>query len=379
MENMLVDIPAATAVAMQYYKIGNLIWICAQLLPIAFFLVLLFTGASARIQAWANKRTKSWLAEVVTYCVLLALIAFVVSLPFSYLTSYVVQHHFGLSNETFGMWIGDLVKGSAITLIIGTACTVVIYALIKKSPKRWWMYGSLLTIPFIVLAQLITPIWIEPLFHNFGPMKDKGLEKEILALAEKAGISGSRVYEVDMSQETKMLNAYVTGFGSSKRIVLWDTIIEKLSTDQLLFVMAHEMGHYVLHHVEKEMLWQFGLSVLTFYVLSFAPWFLKRYKKQWRIGALKEIGSLPLLLLMVQIVGLVTLPLMNGVSRYYEHQADEFGLEMTQNKKAAAEAFVKLQQQNLGNPNPGKLYIFMRATHPPLGQRITFCNEWEEK
>src|SRR5262249_53085087 len=146
-------------------------------------------------------------------------------------------------------WLGDSLKTLMIGLVAGGPFLWVPYLLLDKSPRRWWLYSGLLTVPFLFLVLFITPIWIEPLFNDFGPMKDKALETKILALARRAGIDDSRVFEVEKSVDTNAVNAYVNGFLGTKRIVLWDTLLSKLSDRETLFVMGHEMGHFVLHHL----------------------------------------------------------------------------------------------------------------------------------
>lgn len=376
-----VEVPPMSAKAAQFYRSGNILWVVQQLVPILIFCALLFTGISAKLRNIARRWGKSWFGEVVVYWVLFALIFFIIEFPLAYYTDFVRPHNYGLSSQEFSKWFIDTLKASAITFVIGGAIVLVVYWLIKKSPKRWWLYAALLTLPFTVLSILIGPLWIEPLFNRFGPMKDKVLEAKILHLAERAGISGTRVFEVDKSQDTNMVNAYVTGFGHSKRIVLWDTIIAKLTPDELLFVMGHEMGHYVLHHIEKSIIFEFAMNFLLFLFLSTAPFVIKKNKKSFQIHALADIASLPLLLLMAQLFNLATAPISNAFSRHLEHQADIFGLEITHANHAAATAFVKLQQQNLANPAPGPLFILWRSTHPPLAKRIDFCNTyrpWDE-
>ena len=180
-----------------------------------------------------------------------------------------------------------------------------------------------------------------------------------------------------MSSDTKALNAYVTGFGSTKRIVLWDTTIKKLTPDEILFVMGHEMGHYVLNHLWWDLLFEAILTLAIFYLTyRTAEFLMGRYSSRFGFTKLHEFASLPLLLFVLMFYQLLFSPLSLFVSRYFEHQADRFGLEITQNNQAAAEAFLALQQQNLGNPRPGKLYIFWRASHPPLGSRVDFCNSY---
>jgi Zn-dependent protease with chaperone function len=224
---------------------------------------------------------------------------------------------------------------------------------------------------------MIGPIWISPLFNDFGPMQDKALEAEILALADRAGIEGSRVFEVNKSVDTEAVNAYVTGFLNTKRIVLWDTILSKLDSGELLFVMAHEMGHYVLGHVVRSTFVISGLILAGLYfVFRISGALIDRYRDRFGFDSLGDFASLPLIMLLMSLFMFVLTPVMMTYSRHQEHEADRFGLELTRDNHNAATAFVKLQQENLGNPRPGLLYKLWRAGHPTLGDRIDFCNEY---
>lgn len=376
-----VEIPPMSEEAARFYYSGNWLWIVQQIFPMIVFAVLLFSGFSVTMRKWATKWSSRRWAQILMYFFMFWVVLFVVSLPLSYYVEFVRPHAYGLSSQSFGKWMGDALLSTGISLVVGGLITLVIYTLIKKSPKRWWIYSTLLTLPFIIFAILVTPLWVEPLFNKFGPMKDKKLEAQILHLANCAGIEGSKVYEVDKSEDTHMLNAYVTGFGHTKRIVLWDTIIAKLTPRELLFVMGHEMGHFVLHHIEKDIIFQFAMSFLLFLFLSYGTFLVKKHKKRLRLHSLSDIASLPLLLLMASIFFFLIAPLSLVFSRHLEHEADGFGLEITRDNRAAASAFVKLQQENLANPYPGSWFVFWRASHPPLGKRIEYCNTyapWKE-
>ncbi len=232
-------------------------------------------------------------------------------------------------------------------------------------------------IPFIVVGLLVSPIWIDPLFNDFGPMQDQELEAAILATAERAGIEGGRVFEVAKSVDTNAVNAYVTGFGDTKRIVLWDTIIAKLDRDQLVFVMGHEMGHYVLGHVAQSIAFISLLILVALYLIHrTAHWFADRWGDRFGFRELDDFASLPLAILLLSVYIFLLTPAALVFSRHQEHEADRFGLELTRDNRAGAGAFVRLQQENLGNPRPGPLYKLWRASHPPLGERIDFCNDY---
>ena len=358
------------------YGWSTVIW--GLLIPALF----LFTGYSAKIRNWAQKLGRKWFFTIGLYFIIFTLINFVVDFPLSYYESFVRQHAYDLSNQTFGKWFGDSLKSELVGIIIGFLFLWVPYLLLKKSPRRWWLYTGILMAPFLFFIMLISPIWIDPLFNQYGPMKDQALEAKILTLAEHAGIEGSRVFEVNKSVDTKTVNAYVTGFLGTKRIVLWDTIIAKLNEKELLFVMGHEMGHYVLGHVVKSILFFSLLIMITlFATYRTAGGLINRFKDRFGFDQLSDIASLPLILLLMNICFFVITPMVFTFTRYHEHEADRFGLEITQTNHAAATAFVKLQEENLAIPRPGWLYKLWRSSHPTLGDRIDFCNSyhpWEK-
>jgi len=229
-----------------------------------------------------------------------------------------------------------------------------------------------------VFMACITPVWIDPLFNKFSPMKDKALEAEITALAERAGIGGSRVFEVEKSADTKAVNAYMTGFMGTKRIVLWDTLIAKLDRREVLTVMGHEIGHYVLRHVAQGILLSSFLSFGGLYIFyRVSGRLIGRFKARLGFDRLCDIASWPLLLLFFSLGNLALNPLILAFSRHLEHEADRFALELTRDNHADATASVKLQIQNLSVPRPGLMYIVWRASHPPVGERIDFANTYK--
>ena len=237
-------------------------------------------------------------------------------------------------------------------------------------------------VPFYFFEQLIQPVVVEPMFNQFTPIKNKVLEAKILALAGRAGIHGSRVYEVKKSVDTKTANAYVSGFMDTKRIVLWDTILDKLDDRQLLFVMGHEMGHYALNHVVKGILFLSVLMLVAFYGIHRIAYFMiKSGRGRFGFNELSDIASVPLMALLINLFSLVLTPVGFAYSRHLEHEADRFGLELTHYNHSAATGFVRLQQENLGMPRPGLFYTIWRATHPSIGERIDFFNAykpWEQ-
>ncbi len=378
-----VVVPEASEQAMRYYNSSNILWIVNQALSLIVPLLFLLWGFTGKLSGVAERWGKKWYFVIVIYLVFYLTISQILGFPLDYYAGYLRQHAYGLSTETLGHWFSNYGKSFLVSLITAAAFIWIFYLVLKKSPRRWWFYGTLVSIGIVFITSMIQPIWIDPLFNKFGPMKDKQLEAQILALASKAGIQGGRVFEVDKSQETKALNAYVVGFGSTKRIVLWDTTLEAMTPDQILFVVGHEMGHYVLNHMWWGMAYYSALSFVIFYLTyRSANFLMKRYQHRFGFHSLSNIASFPLFLLLIGIFMLLATPLSNWFSRHLEHDADRFGLEITQNNQAAGEAFIVLQQGNLANPRPGPIYNFWRNTHPPLGERVDFCNSycpWKEQ
>lgn len=377
-DNDPVAVPHPSPQALRYYRSGVALWLVnigwGLLVPALF----LFTGFSARLRDWAQQQGRRWFFVIALYFGVFTLVNFALDFPLALYQGFVRPHAYDLSNQTFAKWLGDLSKELLISLIVGGLFLWIPYLLLRKSPRRWWLYTSFLTIPFLCLSLLITPIWIDPLFNHFGPMKNKPLEAQILQLAQRAGIANSRVYEVDKSQDTKTVNAYVTGFGDTKRIVLWDTLLAKLSPEETRFIMGHEMGHYVLGHVFRTILFVFLLTLLSTYAAHrFAEQLLRRFGARFGFRHLSDIASLPLFLLLINTSSLVVGPIGLAYSRYNEHEADRFGLEITRDNHAAALAFVKLQTENLSNPYPPRWLTLLRSTHPPIGERIDFCNTYK--
>jgi Zn-dependent protease with chaperone function len=372
-----VPVPEPSEKALRHARGGDWLWLTEELWGLLVPAVFLFTGFSARMRTQARRIGRNWFFTIVVYFVFFLLLSFVIDLPLSYFGEYVRPHAYGLSNQTFGKWFGDSLKGLMVGTIAGSLFLWIPYGLVKKSPRRWWFWTSVVAIPIAAFFLLVAPVVIDPLFNKFGPMKDKALEGKILDLAGRAGIEGARVFEVDKSTDTNTVNAYVTGFGGSKRIVLWDTTIAKLSPGELLFVMGHEMGHYVLGHVVKSIFFFAFLILVTLYAFDrLQGGLIARYSSRFGFTELADVASLPLVMLLVGLLSFVVTPIAAGYSRWQEHEADRFGLEITRDNHAAASAFVKLQQENLSVPRRGLLYKLWRADHPLLGERIDFCNTY---
>ncbi len=322
---------------MQRYRSGIVLWIADTIWGFVLPGLVLMTGLSARMRDWSTRIGRKWFFIIAIYFAVFSILTFVIDLPRAYYEEFVRDHAYGLSNQTFQKWFSDSLISLVVGIIGGTLFLWIPYLLLRKSPRRWWLYTGLAAVPFLLLMIVVKPVWIDPLFNTFGPMKDKALETRILQLADRAGIAGSRVYEVDKSTDTNALNAYVTGFGATKRIVLWDTIIKRLDEPQLLFVMGHEMGHYVLGHMWK-LVAMFAIVILLtlFGIHLTAGAVIARYRGRIGFESLGDIASLPLLLLLFNLGFLIASPFALAYNRHVEHEADRFGLEITRTNHVAA-------------------------------------------
>ncbi len=340
--------------------------------------IILFTGLGARFRDWASK-VKSRFFAVWVFLILVLVTDYILSLPFSIYRSFIVESDYGFMNQTFMQWWSDDLIGLALGLAIGIVPMWFFYRLIEKY-RRWWLYFSIGTIPFLVLAVVIVPVVVSPMFNEFQPLQDEVLETEIRELATRGGIGDADIYQVDGSTQSSKINAYVTGLFGSKRIVLYDTMIKNFTHDEIKFVMGHEMGHYVMHH-----LWQ-GLA-LTILFLTFALWLMnktihgviRRFRTRFGFDSLSDIASLPLVMIFASVIFFVFQPVTNGFSRHNEHLADEFGMEISGvSGEAAAIAFDKLSVHNLSDPSPNAIVEFWFYSHPALQKRMAFVRNWEK-
>jgi Zn-dependent protease with chaperone function len=373
-----VEVPPPSAKAVRYHRGNNVIWAVEQALALVVPAALLLTGLSARMRTLARRAGRGrFYPTLVVYLALLSLVMFVIDLPLSYYVGYAREHAYGLSAQRFGKWAADQLKGLGVGFAIGALTLWVPYKLLAKSPRRWWLWTGALTLPFFTVALLVGPIWIAPLFNKFGPMHDKTLETAVLAEAQRAGIEGARVFEVNKSVDTEKVNAYVTGIGGTKRIVLWDTLLKRLTPRQTLFVVGHEIGHYVLGHVWHSILFSSALVLAGLYAAHrSADLLLGRFGGRFGFDNLADVASMPLLALLLSVFSLLLTPASLAFSRHHEHEADKYGLALTCDNHAAATAFIALQQQNLAVPRPGWLYTVFRASHPPIGERVDFINAY---
>jgi Zn-dependent protease with chaperone function len=269
-------------------------------------------------------------------------------------------------------------KGFGVNTAISAAIVWVPFLIIKKSPKRWWLYIALASVPYLFFMLYMQPVVIDPIFNQYKQIEDKALSAKIEGLLSKTTIGNCEIYEVDKSRETNQMNAYMTGVFNTKRIVLWDTTIKNLNTDEILCVTAHEMGHYLMGHVWKSIIvGSAGISVLLYFIYRMCNYILKKSKGRLGFNKLWDPAALPLLILLINLMLFVSAPISNAYSRSLETEADRFELELTRNNYASATSTVKLHQQSLILPEPGIVYMLWNYDHPTFKERVDFANSYK--
>jgi Zn-dependent protease with chaperone function len=337
---------------------------------------------------WAERVASNRFVQAVIFAPLLILTMDVLGLPAEIYENW-VNRAYGLSVEGWGSWAWDWTKSEFLSVIMGIVLIYILYAVIRKSRRRWWFYFWLAALPLGLALVFLEPLVIDPMFHKFEPLADKdpALTASLEKLVQRAGqnIPPERIFWMGASEKSTELDAYVTGFGASKRIVVWDTTIKDMTTPEIVFVAGHEMGHYVLHHIPKGI----ALAAIFFLILFYLGyrsigWVLGRWGQKWWIRGIDDWASLPALLLLLSIFSFVANPITSAASRYFEHQADQYGLEVTHglttdSGQVAAQAFEVLGKVDLSDPDPNPVDVFLFYSHPPIPERIQFAltyNPW---
>jgi STE24 endopeptidase len=365
----------------EHSRIGDILYFVEQAWDVGVLLLVLGSGLSRRIADLAARIARKPFLASMLYFALLSVVTTLLWFPLTYYAGFHVPHHFDLTNQTLVAWLADEGKALLVGIVLGAPVAALALFGIRRF-RHWWRILWVGSIPVILIGIVIWPLFIDPVFNDFIPLQNAKLKQKLLDEASVAGISGSRVYQVDKSKQTKTMNAYVTGLGVSKRIVLWDTLLAKMSDDEILAVMGHEMGHYVLHHLWKGFAFSLAVSFFTFLLgQRVVEWGIARFGPRWRVASAGDAAALPWLLLVTSLIGFVLSPVISGYSRHTEHQADIFGLELTHFNEASASSFVKFSEDSKQDPYPSRFIEFWRYSHPSLGRRVEFAlryRPWEE-
>ena len=359
-----------------YFEGGYWLQFWDFLFGAAVTIFLLQSRLSARMRDWAA-RVSSWRGvQDLIYFILFLLTVSMIQFPLLVYEGYVREHKYGLATQAFGPWIGDQLIGLAVTGVLGGIAVMVLCWVVRRLGKNWWVWGAVASIVLLAFTILVAPVYIAPLFNTFKKLENPKIRDPILSLARANGIPVTEVYEVDASKQSTRVSAYVSGFLGSERIVLNDNLLNRCTPEEIQSVMGHEMGHYVLHHVYKDVLFYGVLFLVGFAFLNWGMhWALARWGDRWGVHEITDVAALPLAALLLSIFFFVLIPLTNSWTRTQEYEADIFGLNAARQPDGEALVDLKLGDYRKLDPSPIEEMIFY--DHPSGRTRITAAMRWK--
>ena len=372
--------------AVAYSRASYTMYFVSVGLNVLAIMVFLRLGMAAKYRDWAESVSDKRWVQALVFVPMLVLTVDVVELPLR-VYGHVLSLRYEMSVESWGSWALDWAKEQLLMVGFALILALILSAVMHRSPRRWWLYFWFAALPVVLFVVFISPWFIDPLFNKFEPLQatNPDLVAAIENLTRHAGvpIPPDRMFLMRASEKTNEVNAYVTGLGASKRVVVWDTTIQKATTDETLVIVGHELGHYVLGHVWKGFLFAAALMLIGFYALFRAlHWTLGRWGGEWRIYGPEDWASFAVLLLLLEIGMFLVSPVVNGFSRMQEHAADVYGLEVTHgivpdSSEVAAQTFQVLGEVDLADPNPPEFITFWLYSHPPLAERLVFAHTYD--
>lgn len=372
--------------AVAYNRAGYILYFVSYFISIAAIFLVLRLGIAAKLRDFAERATGPRLLQALIFVPLLVLTLDVIDLPVR-LYWHGLSLQYEQSVQPWGSWVWDWTKEELIGTALALVFALILFTMIRRSPRRWWLYFWFAALPIFLGYIFVGPLVIDPLFHKFEPLslEHPRLVQSIEKLTRNAGVPvpPERIFLMRASEKSNEINAYVTGLGSSKRIVVWDTTIAKSSNDETLFIIGHELGHYVLGHVWKGFIYgALGLLAALYLIFRGMHWAMSRWARDWKLYGMEDWASLAVFLLLLQIAMFFAAPAVNGTTRIQEHAADVYGLEVIHgiipnSEEVAAHSFQILGEVDLSDPNPSPFITFWLYSHPPLGERLVFAHTYD--
>jgi STE24 endopeptidase len=359
-----------------YFEGGYWLILWNFLLGAAISLLLLGSGLSARLRNFAERITRFRTLQVALYAVAYVVIVAVLSFPLGVYSDYFREHAYGLATQTFGPWFGEQLLGLALDIVATAILMMVLYAVFRRAQRTWWLWGTGVGVLFLVVSMLIAPVFIAPLFNTYKPLTDQKISQPILAMASANEIPVRQVFEVDASRQSNRVSANVSGLFGTTRISLNDNLLKQCTLPEIRFVMAHEMGHYVLNHGIKLILY-FGLIILGAFAIVRAIFerAVRRWGKRWGVHGIADPAGFPLLVLIFSTFFFLITPLRNTAVRVTEREADAFGINTAREADGFAKVALKLGAYRKLNPGPVEEFIFF--DHPSGRARIRMAMDWK--
>ena len=392
----LAQIPAdKTARSDAYFEGGYWMILWDFLYGTVVALLLLNLRWSARMRDLAERVTgfkpgqtssndsRPWLIKILLelcsiflYWLQYLVLATILVFPLTVYEDYFREHKYGLATQTFGPWMGDQMKDLGVNLVLGGLLAMLLFGIVRRLPRTWWIWGAVVTTLFLIFVSLIAPVFIFPIFNKVTRLDDPKIVDPILSMARANGIPAKNVYEIDASRQTTRMSANVSGFANTMRITLNDNLLRRGSPEEIQAVMGHEMGHYVMNHVYKGIMFFLIVTVLAFACLHWAlDWTLQRWGEKWQIRGVGDTAVLPLVVLLVSIFSFVITPVTNTFIRTQEYEADMYGLNTSRQPDGAAQGAIHLGEYRKMNPGPIEEWIFF--DHPSGRNRIYAAMRWK--
>ena len=359
------------------YARGNYVFTIVDFFFTSILMILLMSsGLSVRFRNLAQRITGNRALQTAFYWVQFLIALTLVNFPLTVYKSYYREKAYGLLTQSFSGWLSDQGIGLLLNVIFGAILLMILYGVLKRTPRTWWLWGSAVMIVFMIIAIAIAPVFILPLFNKFTPIKDPTIRESILTMAREQGIPANEVYEMDASKRTDRISAFVNGMLGTMRIVMFDTTLKRCTPEEIQMIMGHEMGHYVLNHVWKGVAF-FGAAIVVGFL--FVRWAFAKILSRWpNIGVetVSDIAGLPLLVLLLGLFLFVLTPIFNSYGRTIELDADNFGLNASKFPDAAATTFLKLGEYRDLDPHPAIELLFY--DHPSGRTRILNAMRWKQ-
>lgn len=380
--------PEKLARAIAYSRIRTILGFVSSGWSILSLLLLLGLGVIAKMRDLAVNLSRNRWVQGFVFTLLLLLASTLLDLPLD-LYGHHVSMAYGQSVQGWASWSWDATKSFLLVLVFGTLAVMLLFLIIRRSPARWWFWFWIPAMLMVLLSVFVAPVLIDPLFNTFEPLSrsDPALVDRLEQIVAKGGVQipPERMYLMKASEKVTALNAYVTGYGASKRVVVWDNTTAKATPDEISFIFGHELGHYVLNHIPWTLAF-LGVLLLVEFYLGFrgVQWLISRFGKRWGVTSQNDWGALAVLLLVLSVLSFFTDPIVNGYSRMHEHDADVYGQEVIHGIVAnpqgtAQQAFQLLGEVSLTDPNPNPFVEFWTFSHPSVSSRAAFAagyNPW---
>ncbi|WP_051503998.1 M48 family metallopeptidase [Sphingomonas jaspsi] len=369
---------AARARSDAYFEGGYWIALWDGLVAALAYWLMLHLGWSAKWSAWASRVTRRPALQAGLYAIPFSVVGALLLLPWGAYTGYFREHQYSMSNQTFPAWLGELAIGAGVNLVFMFVLFAIVFAVIRKAPRTWWLWATGTIVALMVFLVMLSPLFVEPLFNKYTPMKDGPVKAEILRIAHEQEIPTNDVYVVDASRQTKRISANVAGLGPTIRIALNDNLLNRSNLAGIKSVMGHEMGHYKLHHVWKLIGYFSLIALLAAALLKWgAPPLLARYGDRWKVKSVSDPAVAPLFGLLIALYLIPADIAFNSVIRHHESEADAFGLEAAREPDGFAMTAMQLSEYR--KIEPGKWEEILFYDHPSGRTRVQMAMDWKAK